>query len=788
MSDTQEFNAPDEPVAPFLVGDPTGAFTDRWISQLDTLLDELRDLTQSAPVQPIVDREVDNQLVQVRLGIASSLFTALRYKHPPTAAHALRVALGVSAWCMRMGLPDDQRDKIEVAAMFHDLGVIGVPDRILQKPGMLGLDEAAIIDRSRHMNVEILRACCAEPDILAIVDNIPARYDGERAGYRVSGRSIPLGARIITIVESYDSMTNEQVFRPAMSQESAITELFACAGGQFDPELVRSFTEFCRNDLAALRKETGRRWLRTLDPRAVERYWRLHHAPVPAGQVDRKRVFETRLLDNMHDAAIFVDSYLTIQLWNPGAERMTGILSKTVCQQQWQPELLNLRDEKGQRVAAGDCPVEGTIRSGAQSLRRLVIWGRSGRPVPVDAHVIPVASEAGKMLGAILLLHDASSEISLERRCQTLHSEATTDPLTRVANRAEFDRAHEMFVDAHQQRRLPCSLVICDLDHFKRVNDSFGHQAGDEVIRSLAGVLKNSCRSGDLVARYGGEEFVVLCTDCDNAAAARRAEEMRYLLSRVAQPAMDGQSVTASFGVTEIQPGDTPETMLRRADRALLMAKARGRNMVVQLGMGSAAKRKTPLEGEPLPLARAAEGGNWVEHDLLAAAPMTVAIEKLRGFVADHRARILDAQDNRVRLQVEHKRTGPNRRRNDRDVAFLMEVELTEEEVAAKPGSTDAEGKISGRRLPRTRVRVAISPRTKRDRRAEDVLQRAQEMLLSLRSYLMATQQVADDGDRNVVRDGLLARSLGDGPSGLPKPTRAAAASRWLKRLWPWGA
>jgi len=116
---------------------------------------------------------------------------------------------------------------------------------------------------------------------------------------------------------------------------------------------------------------------------------------------------------------------------------------------------------------------------------------------------------------------------------------------------------------------------MCDLDRFKLVNDTYGHQAGDEAIKCLASLLKSCCRPGDLVARYGGEEFVLLSADCDNAAAARRAEQIRKALSQIPQPKMDGRSVTVSFGVTEIQPGDTPETMLRRADRALLMAKSK---------------------------------------------------------------------------------------------------------------------------------------------------------------------------------------------------------------------
>ena len=152
----------------------------------------------------------------------------------------------------------------------------------------------------------------------------------------------------------------------------------------------------------------------------------------------------------------------------------------------------------------------------------------------VDCHAIPVIDRKGVTQGAVLLFHDASSEISLEQRCQSLHEKATKDPLTQVANRAEFDRVHAMFVAAHQQQHVPCGLIMCDLDHFKQVNDTYGHQAGDEAIKSLASLLKSSCRPGDLVARYGGEEFVVLCADCDNATADRP----RRPDPQVAEPAL----------------------------------------------------------------------------------------------------------------------------------------------------------------------------------------------------------------------------------------------------------
>ncbi|MFZ5833096.1 MAG: GGDEF domain-containing protein, partial [Planctomycetota bacterium] len=388
---------------------------------------------------------------------------------------------------------------------------------------------------------------------------------------------------------------------------------------------------------------------------------------------------------------------------------------------------LQMADERGKRIPESDCPVLGALRSGVQSLRRLTICGRNNRSVAVDTHSIPVLAEDGTTLGAILLLHDATSETSLEQRCQRLYEKATRDPLTQLANRAEFDRVHEMFVAAHRQQQVPCSLIMCDLDRFKQVNDNYGHQAGDEAIKTLASVLKSSCRPGDLVARYGGEEFVVLCADCDNAVAARRAEQIRKALSQLPQQSMGGASVTASFGVTEIQPGDTPETMLRRADRALLLAKSRGRNMVVQLGSGlmpdeedadddSRRRRFWPLGGS---------GRKEVSRQtLVTPVPLRVAVEKLRGFVADHQARIALIEGNCLRLEIEERTRGALRRFTDRPVVFSLALTLEEDRAD---------------NLVRTRVHVALTPRTNRERRRDEVSRRARQVLLSLRSYLMAS-------------------------------------------------
>jgi diguanylate cyclase (GGDEF)-like protein len=726
----EQFHTPSAPPPPV---------DDAWPKRLDVLFQQLRDVTTDTVSPPVVSPSTDNELVQVRLGIAASLFTALRCKHPPVAAHGLRVALDVSAWCVKLDLSPSQRDVIEVAALLHDLGVIGVPDQILQKPGVLDRNEAMVIEHSRQMSIEILRGACAEPAILEIVANIPAWYDGSKAGYELAGEEIPFGARMIAVVESYDSMTTDHVFRPAMSRELAMTELFACAGSQFDPALVEQYAQFIEFDQSPFRQEVANRWLRMLDPQTVESYWELNRVVSLAGKPDVDKLFGTRLLNNMYDGVVFIDTCMKVKFWNHGAERMTGISSQSITQRRWCPELLDVRDEKGEPLGRDDCPVVNAIHSGVQSLRRLNIWGRTGRPVAVDTHVIPVLADDGTMLGAILLLHDASPEISLEERCQSLHEKATKDSLTQVANRAEFDRVHEGFVTAHLQRKLPCTLIICDLDHFKQVNDTYGHQAGDDVIRGLALVLKNSCRPGDLVARYGGEEFVMLCADCDNATGVRRAEQVRQAMSEITHSRMAGRSVTASFGVTEIQPGDTAETMLRRADRALLWAKSKGRNRVVQLGTGSVADEPARICGITLGKSgRSSDPDVLLEQDLVTPVPIGMAIEKLRGFVADHRAEIVQIDGNRLQLLIDDHRSGRQRRRGDRSVSFLIKLRFEEERVVK---AESAEGQPPSRGVSRTKIHVSISPKRARDRRRSDVSVRAREVLVSFRSYLIAFEE-----------------------------------------------
>jgi diguanylate cyclase (GGDEF)-like protein/PAS domain S-box-containing protein len=723
------------------------------MAELGALLKELDSTAvgaQSLPATP--EESTDDQLAKRRLGIAGSLFAALQCKHAVTASHSIRVALTCSAWATRLDFDARQREQLEIVALLHDIGIVGTPDHVLLKPTRLDSDEAAIMTRARAMSVEILRRSCTSTEILGIVENISAWYDGSRGGPTKSGEQIPLAARMIAVAEAFDAMTSDRVYRPALSQERAMAELFRCAGSQFDPILVRQFVEMLEGDRGQLRKQVATRWLLSLDPQTANAYWDFSAAPAAAAAATGGRgeasLFDAKLLDNMYDAVVFVNSQGRIVQWNHGAERLTGIAGASIRQQRWHPDILKLSDEKNRAISETDCPLLAAISSGVQSLRRLTVWGRNGRCVAVDSHVIPVIGGDGNTQGAILLLHDASSEISLEQRCQSLADKASRDPLTQVANRAEFDRVHAMFVTAHQQQQVPCALLMCDLDRFKLVNDTYGHQAGDEAIKSLAALLKGASHPGDLVARYGGEEFVMLLADCDNTTASRRADRIRLALSQVPQPKMNGQTITVSFGATEIQPGDTAETMLRRADRALLMAKENGRNQVVQLGSGLDATFQQRAD-DLLPAGKN-DAGAVVQQTMVTPVPTKMAIEKLRGFAADHEANILKIDGNQVQLEIAEKCDSRLRRLADRPITFQLDLRFEEQRVRRERD----DGQLSTGGVLRTRIFVSLTPWKTRDRRRADVAERAQQVLTSFRSYLMATSE--DRG--GLPRDGALVK------------------------------
>ena len=214
-----------------------------------------------------------------------------------------------------------------------------------------------------------------------------------------------------------------------------------------------------------------------------------------------------------------------------------------------------------------------------------------GRKVPFLLTAMPLFGLAGELVGMVEQFKDITDrkryQEALEKANKELEQLAAIDGLTQVANRRIFDeRFNEEWLRMKRERQ-PFSLILCDIDFFKRYNDHYGHQLGDDCLKAVAACIKGCMhRPADLVARYGGEEFGVLLPNTSFEGAYHMAEKIRetvFDMNREHADSEVGNSVTLSLGVATVIPSeenDSAEKLLKSADKALYASKAAGRNRV----------------------------------------------------------------------------------------------------------------------------------------------------------------------------------------------------------------
>lgn len=204
------------------------------------------------------------------------------------------------------------------------------------------------------------------------------------------------------------------------------------------------------------------------------------------------------------------------------------------------------------------------------------ICDRHNNVIPVSQVIIVHRNESDEISHISTILRDVTEQKRLE---QALSHEATTDHLTGIFNRQRFDTELDQVIARHNRYGNNIGLIMFDIDHFKVLNDTYGHDIGDQVLIELTRRVATILRSPDILARWGGEEFVVILPETDTAGTEQLAERLRQDVAE--QPFTQVGNISISLGATQIHDNDTPNTALKRVDNALYKAKRTGRNRVV---------------------------------------------------------------------------------------------------------------------------------------------------------------------------------------------------------------
>lgn len=203
-------------------------------------------------------------------------------------------------------------------------------------------------------------------------------------------------------------------------------------------------------------------------------------------------------------------------------------------------------------------------------------YRKDGSIMTGQLQVIPHVDEQGNVVEILGVTRDISDAKRYE---QELHRLAVTDPLTGLLNRRHAQRLLHDHVAEVQSRDGALSVLMIDVDHFKKINDTAGHDAGDRALIALCDLFKAQCRPDDVLARWGGEEFVLILDGRDLAQATQVAEDLRREVHAATLGGIG--DVTISVGAAQVHPGEALATLLERADKALYAAKDQGRNCVV---------------------------------------------------------------------------------------------------------------------------------------------------------------------------------------------------------------
>ncbi len=521
--------------------------------------------------------------------LVEALSSAIDAKHDPSGKRLQRRRLYATALAEAVGLPPSEIESLRTAALLLDIGQLAVPDHILSKPGPLSVEEFHKIRIHPQVSADLIADVPLPPSVAAFVRSHHERWDGKGYPEGLVREAIPVGARVLAVVDCYDALVNERPYRDRLTREAA---------------------------LAVLREEEGK----SLDPMLVERFVTLLPSiePCDARVGTSGSSLVSIVSARREDVALFeISQAIGAGLGVEGtAQLLAQKLRHVIPYSSTALYLYDLQDRTfraaftegvdAEMLAALHAPADSGVFGHSLREQRAIVGGDPSADKAMagtrlrSSIVCPLYGEQNELVGALAVYH-VTPECYTQDECRLLEmvarqagpvvnhalqlaraqEEALTDPLTGLPN-TRFLWMHltqELARAGRQASRL--ALLIVDVDDFKIVNDTEGHPIGDKALRELAAVLRQSVRPYDVCARYGGDEFVIMMPECGRDEAEERLRGLQEQIRRHRVHLPDGRALQlgVSIGAAVFpRDGDSSEALLAAADARMYQDKHRWRD------------------------------------------------------------------------------------------------------------------------------------------------------------------------------------------------------------------
>jgi diguanylate cyclase (GGDEF)-like protein/PAS domain S-box-containing protein len=288
-------------------------------------------------------------------------------------------------------------------------------------------------------------------------------------------------------------------------------------------------------------------------------------------------LFSEKVLEKGNEAVYFVNRDRKITSWNDEAEQLSGYTAAEAVGRHCSENFLGHVDEIGRPLCVNGCPLASVMRDGQPRVAELFLTHKLGHRVPVTVRALPVRNGRGLVVGAVELFTRTAAKNNVEKRVMELENLAFRDGLTTLPNRRFLEMKVEQALEEHKKFGRLYGLLMFDLDHFKQVNDNYGHEIGDALLKAVANSLVLGQRAADVIGRWGGEEFLVLMPDLNAVELGELAERCRVLISQSSVIAGTAPvTVKASIGATVLSHSDSAMSAIRRVDELMYQSKHSG--------------------------------------------------------------------------------------------------------------------------------------------------------------------------------------------------------------------